>query len=67
MRTLEIHERRNPMKTKFEGIIRYIAICLVNRNKKSAKHHLNRILPYYDQMTPAEQDVVTALRLRIYC
>ena len=55
------------MKTKFEGIIRYIAICLVNRNKKSAKHHLNRILPYYDQMTPAEQDVVTALRLRIYC
>lgn len=54
-------------KTRFEGIIRHIAFQLVNRNKASAKHHLNRILPYYDQMTAAEQDVVTALRLRIYC
>ena len=55
------------MKTRFEGVIRHIAIQLAHRNKASAKHHLNRILSYYDQMTADEQDVVTALRLRIYC
>ena len=54
-------------QTKFESIIRYIAFQLVHRKKASAKHHLDRILPYYDQMTATEQDVVTALRLRIYC
>lgn len=53
-------------QTKFEGVIRHIAIQLAHRNKKSAKHHLKRILPYYDQMTAAEQDVVTELRLRLF-
>ena len=57
--------RTNP--SRFEGVIRLIAFRLVNRDKAAAKHHLKRILPYYDQMTPAEQDVVTALRLRIFC
>lgn len=54
-------------KTKFEGVIRHIAVQFVNRNRASAKHHLKRILPYYDQMTPVEQDVVNALRHRLRC
>ena len=52
---------------KFEGIIRHIAIHLVNRNKAIAKHHMKRILPYYDEMTDVEKEVVDALRLRIFC
>ena len=54
-------------KTRYEGVIRHIAAQVVNRNRASAKHHLKRILPYYDQMTAAEQEVVTALRHRLRC
>ena len=52
---------------KFEGIIRHIAVQLANRNKASAKHHMNRILPHYNEMTDVEKEVVDALRLRIFC
>lgn len=52
---------------KYEGVIRHIAVCLANRDKARAKHHINRILPHYDDMTAVEQEVVDELRLRIFC
>lgn len=51
---------------KYEAIIRRIAVLIVEKNKKLAKHHLKRILPYYDEMTDVEQEVVDALRLRLF-
>ena len=52
---------------KYEGVIRHIAVCLVNREKDKAKHHIKRILPHYDDMTDIEKEVVDELRLRIFC
>lgn len=59
------HKPTNP--TKYEGVIRHIAVCLANRQKDKAKHHLNRILPHLNDMTAEEEFVVNELRLRIYC
>ena len=52
---------------KFESIIRRIAIYSAHRQKALAKHHMKRILPYYDQMTDLEKEVVDELRLKIFC
>ena len=52
---------------KYESIIRKIAVYSANRQKKLAKHHMKRILPYYDQMTDLEKEVVDELRLKIFC
>ena len=54
-------------KTRFEGVIRRIAVCVVNREKNLAKHHMKRILPYYDEMSDIEKEVVDELRLRLFC
>ena len=54
-------------KTRFEGVIRRIAVCVVNREKNLAKHHMKRILPYYDEMTDVEKEVVDELRLVLFC
>lgn len=51
---------------KYESIIRHIAVLIVERKKNLAKHHLKRILPYYDEMADVEQEVVDALRLRLF-
>lgn len=52
---------------KYESIIRKIAVYSANRQKKLAKHHMKRILPYYDQMTDLEKEVLDELRLKIFC
>ena len=52
---------------RFESIIRKIAEWTVYRKKDLARHHLKRILPYYDTMTDIEKEVVDALRLRLFC
>ena len=54
-------------KTRFEGVIRRIVVCVVNREKNLAKHHMKRILPYYDEMTDVEKEVVDELKLRLFC
>ena len=55
------------METRFEGVIRRIAVCVVNRDKNLAKHHMKRILPHYDEMSDIEKEVVDELKLRLFC
>ena len=55
------------MKTRYENVIRRIAVYAANREKAKARHHMKRILPYYDEMTDVEKEVVDELRLRLFC
>ena len=55
------------VETRFEGVIRRIAVCVVNREKELAKHHMKRILPHYDEMSDIEKEVVDELKLRLFC
>lgn len=45
------------MKTKYESVIRMIAIYLTNREYKKARHHLKRLLNRPD-LTEVEKEVL---------
>ena len=58
---------KNTNSSKFEGAIRRIGWLMLHRDYDLARHHLNRVLKHYDELTLIEQDVVTEQRLQLYC
>ena len=54
------------MKTKYEGIINYIARAIVSGDMERARRQFRRAMKRYDDMTPVEQEVMDAHRYRLY-
>jgi hypothetical protein len=53
------------MKTKYEGVIRYIAKCMSERNYKEARHHIKRIWNRPD-LTDTEEYVLREQALKAF-
>ena len=54
------------MKTKYEGIINYIARAILSGNLDGARRQFCRAMKRYDDMTPVEQEVMDAHRYSLY-
>lgn len=52
--------------SKYEAIIRYIGIKMINREKELAKHHMKRLLKHYDELSDVEKEVVDEQRIVLF-